>query len=118
MPKSDKQLAAILIAQLTSSEQAHGVVYMSRTTFAKGATIALPQAAIAVPWDAQLAFVDRDPIANWGHACRYVLLNRDTGDALSQEARFPPFQRSGSADWQIVYRAPGIPDAALLIPND
>jgi hypothetical protein len=118
MPKSDKQLAAILISQLTSSEQAHGVAYVCRTTFAKGTTMTFPHTAIAVPWDAQLAFVDRDPAANWGHACRYVLLNRETGDTLSQEAHFPPFQRGGAADWQITYRAPGIPDEVLLVPNE
>ncbi|CAB3753516.1 hypothetical protein LMG29739_01751 [Paraburkholderia solisilvae] len=116
MPKSDRQLTDILISQLTTSEQAHGVAYVCSTMFVKGTTISFPHLEIDVPWDAYLAFIDGDPAANWGHACRYVLLNPETGDTLSREARFPPFQR-GATDWQIAYRAPGIPDGILPIPD-
>ena len=118
MPKSDTQLAEILIGQLTTSERAHSVVYLCRTRFAKGTTISFPHLEIDIRWDARLAFVDGDPTANWGHACRYVLLNPETGDTLSRDARFPPFQRSAAVDWQIVYRAPGMPDENLPIPDE
>ncbi len=117
MPQSDTQLEAILTAQLTASERAQGVAYLSSATVAKGTTLKLPHITIDVPWDALLAFVDGQPTANWGHACRYVVINRDTGETLSRDARFPPFQAGRGAGWRIVYRAAQVPDRALLIRN-
>ena len=114
MPKSDKELEMALTAQLSASERANGVAYLSAALVPKDTTLQLPHTTIHAPWDSQLAFIDGAPTANWGHACRYVLLNRDTGGTLSKEARFPPFQAGGAVGWRIVYRASQVPDWALL----
>lgn len=105
----------ILTARLSASERANSIAYLSDAIVPKASTLQLPNITIDVPWDAQLAFIDGEPVANWGHACRYVLVNRETGETLSKDARFPPFQAGRADGWRVVYRASGVPDRALLV---
>jgi len=105
------------LAQLTDDERRVAVVYHLATPVLAGTKLEVPQAAITVPWDAELAFVDREPLANWGHSCRHIFINRESGEALSFEARFPPLRRDDHDNWRIAFRASGVPDSALLIPH-
>jgi hypothetical protein len=57
-----------------------------------------------------VAFVDLEPGVNWGHRCRYLLLDRDSGDVRAIDAQFPPFLRGMPPGLRVVYRAPGVPD--------
>ena len=95
MALSDNRLNSILSAQLDTVERKQGVVYVLLKPIRAGATFDFPNCRIEAPWDALLAFVDRDPLANWGHSSRYVLINRDNGEAKSISSRFPPFQGGG-----------------------
>jgi hypothetical protein len=117
MPKSDEELYALLKAQLSPAELDHGVVYTLATPLAKGITLEFPQRTLRAPWDALLAFVDREPLANWGHSSRYILMDRDTGAVESVEARLPPFRREDPLSWRVFYQAPGVPDTALALPK-
>jgi hypothetical protein len=62
-----------------------------------------------------LAFVDREPLANWGHPCRFVLIDGDTGEITTLEARFPPFGSILVGKWEVVSRAPSVPISAIAI---
>jgi hypothetical protein len=68
-PTADK-LKALLLAQLTAAEREHGVVYEMSDPVESGTTLKYPQCTIHVPWKALVAFVDRQPLANWGHSAR------------------------------------------------
>jgi len=116
MARTEEELHALLLAQLTPAEREHGVAYTLATPIPQGATLEFPSCTLQVPWPALLIFIDGDPRANWGHPCRYVLINRNTGETRLVEARFPPMSRASSKYWRIAYRAPGVPDAALLAP--
>lgn len=117
MPLSATELDAVLRAQLTDAERAGGVAYVARDPIPAGTTFDYPQGAIQVPWDAWLAFLDREPRANWGHSCRYLLVPVGGGATLSFEARFPPFHRGDVHRWRVWHRAPGLPDTALAVPE-
>lgn len=117
MPKSDDELYSLLKAQLSPPELDHGVVYVLTTPLAKGATLEFPQRTLRASRDALLAFVDREPLANWGHPCRYILMDRDSGGVESVEARLPPFRRDDPLRWRVFYQAPGVPDTALALPK-
>jgi hypothetical protein len=67
---------------------------------------------IVAPWESLLVFVDRDPMANWSHSCRYVLISRETGEFKSIEAQTPPFNQ-GELHWRVVYKAASVPEAVL-----
>jgi hypothetical protein len=117
MALSEDELNSILDAQLTRPERAGSVVYVFTGLIPGGTKLEFPRASLEVPWEARLAFIDREPRANWGHSCRYVLINRETGEIRSLEARFPPFRREELRRWKVVYQAPGVPDALPAVPN-
>lgn len=112
---NDETLRSILQAELTPAERECGVVYVSAEPVVSGTELQLPRCAIKAPWNALLSFVDGEPLANWGHPCRYILVNVQTGETRSFEARFPPFGSTGARHWRVVYKAPTVPPAAIAV---
>jgi hypothetical protein len=117
MALNDDKLRAIFRQELTATEREQGVLYELLDPLEAGSTLEFPQCTIHVAWDARLAFVDRQPLANWGHSCRYVLANATTGEVMSIEARFPPFLRNDQRRWVVAHQAPSVPDTALAVPK-
>lgn len=93
------------------------MLYRFLPTVEAGTTLTFARTTIPVHWQATLAFLDQEPMANWGHACRYLLLNRSTGESTSIAARFPPFTPENRNSWRAVYRAPNLPDTVLAAPS-
>jgi hypothetical protein len=114
MELAEQEWHSILLAQLTYEERAHGVLYASPKPIPAGTTLKIAAKEIVVPWNALLAFCDSEPMANWGHPCRYLLTNQANGEIFSINARFPPFRKKSSSGWRIVHRAVSAPDWALL----
>ena len=106
-------------AHLTPDERANGVAYaaVTETPFAAGTQLQFPGTVIEVPAESRLAFIDRQPMANWGHSARYLLVGRESGETWSFEARLPPFRQDGDLRWRLVYKAPSVPDAAVALPQ-
>ncbi len=61
MPLSDDQLKSVLEGQLTPAEREQGVLYSLSGHVASGSKLEFSRTTIHVPWDAVLAFVDREP---------------------------------------------------------
>jgi hypothetical protein len=114
-------LREAVLARCTAEEIRSCVVYVTSDPFSSGTTLRFPGLTLELPWDGFLAFVDLDPMANWGHACRYVLINPNTGEAKSIAAQFPPFGPERNSEpkyhWRLLYQAPGVPDAVLAVPK-
>ena len=117
MVGSFEAFVVILQLQLTAAEKAGGVAYAVEAPVAAGTRLQFAGTTIDVPKEAFLAFIDRDPTANWGHPARYVLVERENGAVVSVETRRPPFQTGGGLRWRVVYRAPSVPDAAVAFPQ-
>jgi hypothetical protein len=113
MPQSFEAFVSILLSQLTAQERDNGVAYAVEAQIGAGTRLLFPGLDIEVPCDSHLAFIDREPTANWGHAARYVFIGFERGEVRSFEARLPPFQTEGGFQWRIVYKAHGVPDAAV-----
>ena len=107
----------ILQMQLTAAEKAGSVAYAVKTPVAAGTQLRFPGTVIDVPAEAYVAFIDRQPTANWGHAARYLVVSRDSGEVRSIEARLPPFQQAVGGRWRVIYQAPSVPDAAVAVPR-
>jgi hypothetical protein len=60
-----------------------------------------------------LAFADLEPGVNWGHRCRYLLVDAGSGEVRRIDAQFPPFLRGMPPGMRVVYRAAGVPDWAV-----
>jgi len=106
-------------AHLTPEERASCVAYAvdTETPFARGTQLQLPGIVIQVPAACGLAFIDRQPTANWGHPARYLLLGYESDEFWSFEARLPPFRSDGDLRWRVIYKAPSVPDAAVAFPQ-
>jgi hypothetical protein len=114
MPISHDDVLPIILGNLTPYEVAHGVVYAADIPIAAGTQLKFPRISIDAPWTAFVAFVDREPSANWSHSSRYVLINRETGEIKSFEAKFPPFGSNQQMHWRALYKAPSVPSAAVV----
>jgi hypothetical protein len=99
-----ERLASIVIGALDPAERAGAVAYLCPTPFAAGAELAVPRQPLVIERDCYVAFVDAQPDANWGHACRYLLIDARTGEVSSHPRRFPAFG-AGDDRWRVVYRA-------------
>jgi hypothetical protein len=98
-----ERIASIVIEALDPAERAEGVAYLCVTPFAAGQTLAVPLQPITIERDGYVAFVDAQPHANWGHACRYLLIDARTGEVTSYPRRFPAFTAADDR-WRIVHR--------------
>ena len=116
MAEPISSLASLVKAHLTDRERDGAVAYAIQTCVPAGTSLVLSGITIQVTKDAYVVFVDRDPLANWSHASRYLLIERDGGGVQSFEAQFPPFPQQDKGRWHVVHRAPSVPDSALMIP--
>ena len=105
----EDDLVRTILSQLTSAESSGAVVYLKDVTVPAGSSLEYPQVSMEVPWDARVAFVDRDPMANWSHSCRYILVNPERGEIQSHEAQLPPFRPGQGEHWQVIFKAPAVP---------
>jgi hypothetical protein len=119
LPVEDLRSAAL--AHLMDQEQQSCIVHLASQPIARGERLSFPRLTFECPWDAYLTFVDLDPGANWGHACCYVCIDTEARQTHRVDAQFPPFgpahAGSPSRQWQVIYRAPGVPEALLAIPE-
>ncbi len=113
--KNLDEIVQAIAQQLTPQERSGAVAYVRTDLIAAGTPLPQYPGLGTAPDDSYLAFIDRQPLANWGHSCRFVLLSAAGMQALSAEARFP-FPRAEAGTWRTAYRAEGVPDAALLVP--
>lgn len=116
MALSDERLRVALTTQLTDKELAACVVYIADGPLAAGTRLEFPQLSLVLPWEGFVAFVDLDPMANWGHACRYVLMHSETGESKTMNAQLPPFSNR-QYRWRVFYQAPSVADAILAVPK-
>lgn len=45
-------------------------------------------------YDSWVFFIDDNPLANWGHSCRYVFVNTETGKIEVKTSNMPPFSEN------------------------
>ena len=85
-----EQAAEKAVGTLSASEKASAVVYLDSKEIKAGESVPIGRESVVAPWDAWMAFVDLQPAANWGHPCRYLLLDPHTGEVRRFDASFPP----------------------------
>jgi hypothetical protein len=89
----DDAVGALTPAQRTTTD-----LYLDRVPYAKGAVIGPRVQGLRAKKRCLVVFVDEDPRANFGHACRYRLYDANSHKWLYEEcARFPPYRRGRQA---------------------
>jgi hypothetical protein len=103
-------LRAIALRTLGEDERRRTAVYLDPRVHAAGSTVAAGRQRIQVPQPSLVAFIDLSPGANWGHPCRYLLIDAESGAVESLDAQFPPPQDA----LRLLYRSEDIQDWMLL----
>ena len=91
---------------LTEEELKTAVVYAAEQRVPANTRLQFPGVGIEAQHESYLFFIDQAPMANWGHPCRYLLINCESAEARSFAARFPPFPQERSFLWRVIYKAP------------
>jgi hypothetical protein len=105
------------IEELTPDERKKAVLYLDEREIPPGSTIHLGGRAHTPAGKSAVAFIDREPQVNWGHSCRYIILDMETGAVQSIEAQFPPFLSGAAPTLKVVWHADSVPPWALSVPH-
>jgi hypothetical protein len=107
------ELDRIAVASLSEDERSLVVVYVVDRVHEPGDEVEIDGGRIRIDVPTLVAFVDLEPGVNWGHRCRYLLLDRDSGAVRAIEAQFPPFLRGAPPGLRVLYQGPEAPDWAI-----
>ncbi len=109
------EVAERALEMLSPQERQSGAAYLDETEIPAGTVLALDTHKVISPGPCALVFVDQAPGVNWGHACRYLLVDRQTKEVQSIAAQFPPFLRSTPPTLRLIWKAENAPDWALAV---
>jgi hypothetical protein len=107
------ELDRVAVASLSEHERPLAAVYVIDHVHETGAELEIDGGHIHIDAPTVVAFVDLEPGVNWGHRCRYLLLDRDSGEVRALEAQFPPFLRGVPPGLRLAYRGAHVPDWAI-----
>jgi hypothetical protein len=107
------ELDRIATAGLSEEERQRAVVYVLDRVLEAGDELEIDGVRVAIDAPTVVAFVDLEPGVNWGHRCRYLLLDAGSGEVRALDAQFPPFLRGVPPELRVVYSGPDVPEWAI-----
>jgi len=110
------RIIELALSTLSERERRSSAAYLDIKELDAGATFLVGRKEITSPARGYLAFVDPTPTANWGHPCRYVLIESATGRVHEFPAQFPPFLREVAPTLRLIWKGADVPDAVLPTP--
>lgn len=99
-----ERIRHLVLDAVPPKELKNSIVYYDEQVLPANTEIEIDGQKFVMPWAGVVAFVDLEPQANWGHACRYSLVNIETGETRVVDARFPPFLRGYSDTIRVIMR--------------
>ncbi len=100
---SPEQTARIALDALTAEERRAAVLYLDDALLPAG-TLRLGRTEITLARPARIAFLDLEPGANWGHACRYLVIDAEDGSVRTIPETMPPFLRDAAPTLRVIAR--------------
>ncbi len=97
------QTARIALASLTEEERRATVLYLDDALVPAG-RLRLGRTEVALARPARIAFLDLEPGANWGHGCRYLVIDAEDGSVRSIPETTPPFLRDAAPTLRVISR--------------
>jgi len=110
MPADLRLCADTAVATLTEPERRRSVVYLDVRTHAAGTVLKVGRLSLRFAAASVVAFVDLAPGVNWGHECRYLVIDATSARVDPVDAQFPP----PVEHLRLVHRGPQVEDWMLL----
>lgn len=110
------EVARRAIAAIPAEQLRDAVLYLDRRTVAPGEAVPTGSGMLVADRPSALAFLDLAPAANWGHPCRYLLIDLATGAVRAAEATHPPFLRGVAPTLAAIAKGHDVPDWTLAAP--
>ncbi|HEX7841206.1 MAG TPA: hypothetical protein VF469_27195 [Kofleriaceae bacterium] len=101
------------VGLLAPAERDTAVLYLLQEVQPQGRALDLGGITLSRPYDVVVFFVDLEPEANWGHRCRYVLMDVAGERRESVAARFPPFLRAIPPGLRVAWKGSAVPAWAV-----
>lgn len=117
MPMSFSEAAEVAMAQLSDSERRQAVLYLDEDFLAAGESLEIDGRMVPINQPTAVAFVDREPGVNWGHDCRYVLVDLEGERVESVPAQLPPFLRGVPKGLRVIWKGDAVADWAVAKPE-
>jgi hypothetical protein len=108
-----EQIAERALKELSETERRSGAVYLDEVELPPGSLLKIDHKEVPVRRASGVVFIDKQPQANWGHACRYLLIGLEDGTVESIEAQFPPFLRGIPKTLRLIWKGEAVPDWAV-----
>lgn len=106
-------LDPMIVSNLTNEERKQSAVYLNESVMPAGkATVGETQVEIDHAY--VLAFIDRQPGANWMHPCRYLIIDPTNEQFLSIDSNRPPVFGILPSSWRLIMHSPGVEDWQLM----
>ncbi len=99
-----ENIRCLVLNAVPPEELRSSIVYYDEQVLPANMEIEIDKQKFIMPWAGVVAFVDLEPKVNWGHACRYLFVNIETGEIRAMKARFPPFLRGYSDTLRVIKR--------------
>lgn len=110
------EIARRVIAAIPAEQLRGAVLYLDRRVIEPGESVSIGRDTLTARQPSVLAFLDLAPEANWGHPCRYLLMDPATGAVQAADATQPPFLRGAAPTLVAIAKGAAVPDWTLAAP--
>ncbi len=91
----------------------NAIIYLDHNLKSPSKQLHAGDVAMDMPWNGHIAFVDLEPGLNWGHSCLYLAIPLDDGEVIEVAAQMPPFLKTETATFHLLWRGPLAPQWAV-----
>jgi hypothetical protein len=111
-------IAKQILVTLSPNEKEGVAVYLDKQVIPSGTLFVINRnQSISRPYKLAVAFVDLEPMMNWSHPCRYLLINVDNGEIEVVKGEFPPFFYKVTETLHLIWKGASVPNWALAVEN-
>ena len=91
----------------------NSIIYLDHNLKSPSQQLHVGDAVLNLPWNGHIAFVDLEPGFNWGHLCLYLAIPLDDKEVIEWRAQMPPFLKTETSAFQLLWRGPLAPQWAV-----